>query len=72
MLLLSRKLNEAIVINGNIEIVITEISSDRVKIGVNAPREIEIVRRELIETGEENKKAVAVLQLPSEFIESFK
>ncbi|MEG1972466.1 MAG: carbon storage regulator [Oscillospiraceae bacterium] len=50
----------------------TEISSDRVKIGVNAPREIEIVRRELIETGEENKKAVAVLQLPSEFIESFK
>ena len=71
MLLLSRRLNESIVINGNIEIVVTEISGDRIKLGINAPREIEIIRKELIDISLENKKAVATSQLPQEFIKKF-
>ncbi len=59
MLVLSRKLNEKIVIDDNIEITIVGIENGKVQIGIEAPKEIEIMRKELLEdVKEENKEAV--------------
>lgn len=59
MLALSRKKNEALVINNNIEITILEIKGDQVKIGINAPKEIPVYRKEVyLQIQEANKEAM--------------
>ncbi len=61
MLILSRKKNESIIIDGNIEVKIIEIEDGKIKIGIEAPKEIEILRKELYEKiQEENKAAVNI------------
>ena len=40
MLALSRKKNEAIIINNNIEITVLEVKGDQVKLGISAPKEV--------------------------------
>ena len=47
MLVLSRKKNESIVINNDITIVVVEIRGDKVRLGVEAPREVPVHRREV-------------------------
>ena len=47
MLVLSRKKNESIVINDDITIVVVEIRGDKVRLGVEAPKEITVHRREV-------------------------
>lgn len=58
MLVLSRKKNESIVINDDITIVVVEIRGDKVRLGVEAPKEVPVHRREVFEAirrGEANK-----------------
>jgi len=49
MLVLSRKKNESIVINNDIRIVVVEIRGDKVRLGVEAPREVPVHRHEVYE-----------------------
>ncbi len=49
MLVLSRKKNESIVINNDITIVVVEIRGDKVRMGVEAPKEVPVHRREVFD-----------------------
>ncbi len=57
MLVLSRKSGESIWINDNIEVRIVEVSNDKVKVGINAPKDVKILRSELCMTMESNKES---------------
>lgn len=60
MLILSRKKGQSIMINQDIEIFVSAIEGDQVKIGVNAPPKVKIYRKELIEAIEKsNREAIA-------------
>jgi len=59
MLVLSRKVGETIWIGEDVEIVISEVKGDQVRIGIRAPRNIEIVRGELLkDISDSNTEAV--------------
>jgi carbon storage regulator len=57
VLVISRKVSESIIIGDNIEIILSEISGDRAKICIKAPKEVPIVRKELVETRSLNQEA---------------
>ena len=64
MLALSRKKNEAIIIINNIEITVLDIRGDQIKLGISAPKEIPIYRKEVyIQIQNENKEATDVAGL---------
>ena len=59
MLILNRKAGESIIINGNIEIRILEMADGKLKIGIEAPRNVNILRKEVFDQlVEENKNAI--------------
>lgn len=58
MLALSRKKNEALVINNNVEVTILDIKGDQVKVGITAPKEVPVYRKEVyLQIQESNKDA---------------
>ena len=57
MLVLSRKKNESIVIDNDITIVVVEIRGDKVRLGVEAPKEVPVHRREVYDAIKRNESA---------------
>lgn len=61
MLALTRKKGESLVVNNNIEITVLEIRGDQVKIGISAPKEVPIYRKEVyLQIQNENKAALNI------------
>ncbi len=60
MLVLARKIDESIVIGDNIIVKIISIENGVVKLGIDAPKNISIVRNELIEEVKETNKAASL------------
>lgn len=63
MLILTRKKGESIKIGDDIEIFITEVKGDKVRVGISAPENMKITRTELYLTVENNKEAVDKVDL---------
>ncbi len=55
MLVLSRKKNESIVINNDITIVVVEIRGDKVRLGIEAPKEVPVHRQEVYDAIQRNE-----------------
>lgn len=61
MLALTRKKGESLVINNNIEITVLEIRGDQIKLGITAPKEVPIYRKEVyLQIQQENKEALQI------------
>lgn len=61
MLALTRKVGDAIVVNNNIEITVLDVRGDQVKIGIAAPKEIPIYRKEVyLDIQKENEAVFSV------------
>lgn len=56
MLVLSRKKNEIITIGDNVEIVVVEIRGDKVRLGIAAPKEVPVHRKEIYEAIKRNEE----------------
>ena len=49
MLVLTRKKEQSIIIGENVEIMVLGVSGDKVRLGITAPREVEVFRKEVID-----------------------
>ena len=62
MLVLQRKKNQSLVINGNVTVSILEIGSDWIKLAIEAPKDVKILRAELVEAAQANQEAAEGLK----------
>ncbi len=60
MLVITRKLDQSLIINGNIEVLVVGVSKDGVRLGIKAPKEVQVHRREVFDAiAEVNRAATA-------------
>ena len=73
MLILTRKIGESFLIGNDIEIKVTDVSGDKIRIGIDAPSALKILRKELVLTIEENQEAAkgSPPQKLKEFLQDF-
>ena len=62
MLVLSRKVGEKLVIDGNITVEVVKIQGNRITLGIQAPAEVKILRGELKETKAKSQKTELVVE----------
>ena len=60
MLVVTRKTDESLIIADNIEITILETGKDKVKIGINAPKEVKVIRSELKDARQTNEQSAHI------------
>lgn len=71
MLILTRKVGQSIIIGEDIEIKVLEIINGQIKLGITAPKNISVLRKELIEIKDENIKAASVNKEALNQLENF-
>ena len=60
MLVLGRKTGESLVINGNVVVTVLSVTAGQVRLGIEAPRDVRVVRKELVaQISDENRQAAA-------------
>lgn len=64
MLVLTRKLNESIVIDGNIRVTVVAIRGGHVRLGIEAPSEVPVLREELCDPAGPSRKPLAAHSTP--------
>lgn len=72
MLVLTRKLGQSIQIGDNIEVKIVAIEGDQIKLGINAPRDIDIHRKEIYLAIQEENSQAAAGNLPNDILQVMK
>ncbi|EOS69865.1 carbon storage regulator [Lachnospiraceae bacterium MD308] len=61
MLILRRKTGESLILNENIKITVLESGTDGVRLAIDAPKQVQILREELVEATKANQEAVAAV-----------
>ena len=59
MLILSRKKGESLVLGGEIEVTVVDVTGDKVRLGIKAPENVSVLRAELKQTADQNKDSAA-------------
>ncbi|MTT31563.1 carbon storage regulator CsrA [Terrilactibacillus sp. BCM23-1] len=72
MLVLTRKLGEAIKIGDHIEIKIVAIDGDQIKLGIEAPKDVDIYRKEVYEAIQEENSLATQMNFPNDLIKMIK
>jgi carbon storage regulator len=65
MLVLSRKVNQSIMVGDNVRVVVVAVDRDQVKLGIEAPREIAVHRSEIYEEIQRSNRSAAAAQQPA-------
>jgi carbon storage regulator len=65
MLVLNRKVNESIIIDGRIEIKVLEVADGKIKIGIEAPKDVTVLRKEVCEEIKNENAQAASISLDS-------
>jgi carbon storage regulator len=63
MLILTRKIDQSIIIQGNIQIMVLGVERDRVKLGIQAPADVAVLREELV--AEEAESKISPIRRPA-------
>ncbi len=64
MLVLYRRVGETFIIQGNVEVTILQVKRNQIRIGINAPREVSVLRKELHDKIQEERRIGIVRPMP--------